>query len=47
MESVIYEYSSGDLLEDRNTYFYTLFRGKSFLSAWQEKRDALSATKKL
>ena len=40
MESVEYEYSSGDLLEDRNTYFYTEFRGKAFFSAWQNDRDA-------
>jgi len=46
MESVEYKYSSGDLLEDRNTYFYTEFRGKAFLSAWREKRDAALDRKK-
>jgi len=40
MKSDEYEYSSGNLLEDRNTYFYTEFRGKAFLAAWRNMRNA-------
>lgn len=46
MGSVEYEYSSGNLLEDRNTYFFTKFCGKAFLSAWQDKRNASIGTQK-
>lgn len=35
-----YPYSSGDLLESRNTYFYTKFEGSAFLSAWRAQREA-------
>ncbi len=37
-----YQYASGDLLETRNTYFYSPFRGADFLHAWREQRDRAS-----
>ena len=40
---VCYEYSRGDLLEERNTYFYTLFQGKAFLAAWRHSRQSAAA----
>jgi methionyl-tRNA formyltransferase len=36
---VTYDYASGDLLESRNTYFYTGFRGREFLAAWRDQRS--------
>ena len=42
---VSYDYASGDLLEDRNTYFYARFQGPEFLSAWRRQRDAILAEK--
>ncbi|MFT3733889.1 MAG: hypothetical protein QM776_02485 [Rhodocyclaceae bacterium] len=35
-----YAYASGDLLEERNTYFYSVFQGAGFLDAWRAQRDA-------
>lgn len=35
-----YLYASGDLLEQRNTYFYTPYAGADFLRAWHLQRDA-------
>lgn len=40
MPQVVYEYSQGDLLEDRNTYFYTPYHGKAFLAAWRQSRQS-------
>jgi methionyl-tRNA formyltransferase len=38
-----YPYASGNLLEQRNTYFYTTYRGAAFLEAWRRQRaEALS-----
>ena len=42
---VSYDYASGDLLEDRNTYFYSRFQGREFFSAWRMQRDAVLAGK--
>ena len=37
-----YPYASGDLLEERNTYFYSAYQGTAFLEAWRQQRaDAL------
>jgi methionyl-tRNA formyltransferase len=37
-----YLYASGDLLETRNTYFYSSYEGRAFLDAWRRQRtDAL------
>ena len=36
--SVSYDYSSGDLLERPNTYFYAKFQGAEFLDAWRHQR---------
>jgi hypothetical protein len=33
-----YPFARGDLLDQPNTYFYTLYRGKAFLDAWQRQR---------
>ncbi|CAM5202695.1 Methionyl-tRNA formyltransferase OS=Castellaniella defragrans (strain DSM / CCUG 39792 / 65Phen)OX=1437824 GN=BN940_10766 PE=4 SV=1 [Castellaniella denitrificans] len=33
-----YPYAAGDLLENRNTYFYTPFGGQDFLHAWRNQR---------
>ena len=34
-----YPYASGNLLEQRNTYFYSTYEGPSFLDAWREQRE--------
>ena len=34
-----YPYAVGDRLEDRNTYFYTPFCGREFLTAWRRHRE--------
>ncbi|MFX0545232.1 formyltransferase family protein [Roseovarius sp. S1116L3] len=34
----IYPYASGDLLCDRNTYFYSQYHGAAFLDAWARQR---------
>jgi hypothetical protein len=40
-----YPYASGDLLEHRNTYFYSEYQGGRFLEAWRQQRtDALRDT---
>ena len=36
----IYTYASGDLLVDRNTYFYSRYHGAPFLDAWAAQRAA-------
>lgn len=38
--TIEYEYATGDLLEDRNTYFYTAYQGADFLAAWRRSRNA-------
>jgi methionyl-tRNA formyltransferase len=38
---VVYSYAQGDLLESRNTYFYTPFLGKPFLEAWEAQRTGI------
>jgi methionyl-tRNA formyltransferase len=42
-DDIRYEYASGDLLENRNTYFYAAFHGEAFLDAWRHQRDAFLA----
>lgn len=37
-----YPYASGDLLEKRNTYFYTPYVGADFLCAWRRQRDEVA-----
>lgn len=39
-ESLTYVYATGDLIEQRQTYFYSEFYGESFLSAWRSQRAA-------
>lgn len=39
-----YPYANGDLLEKRNTYFYSPFRGYGFLTAWVQQRDMARRT---
>ncbi|MGB6009488.1 formyltransferase family protein [Castellaniella sp.] len=43
MTTSSYPYASGDLLENRNTYFYTPFGGRDFLRAWHDQRAAVLA----
>jgi methionyl-tRNA formyltransferase len=38
-----YRYASGDLLENRNTYFYTSYEGQAFLESWRRQRTAALA----
>jgi len=40
-EPVLYDYARGNLLENRNSYFYTEFRGETFLSDWRDQRDSV------
>jgi len=35
-----YPYATGDLLIERNTYFYTPFEGSDFLAAWEQDRTS-------
>lgn len=35
-----YPYARGDLLEQRNTYFYSPFGGEAFLAAWRAERES-------
>lgn len=39
-----YPYAEGDLLEKRNTYFYSTYGGRGFLSAWERQRDTAMKT---
>ena len=41
MTPVIYPYASGDLLEDRHTYFYSEYAGRPFLDSWRTQRGGL------
>ena len=34
----LYPFASGDLLDRPNTYFYSKYRGRAFLEAWQRQR---------
>lgn len=43
MTALAYPYASGDLLEERNTYFYTRFEGLDFLHAWRHQRATVLA----
>lgn len=38
-----YQYASGDLLENRNTYFYSRFGGPAFLDQWEAARAEVLA----
>ncbi len=37
--NISYDYASGNLLENRNTYFYTKFQGHQFLFEWRKQRE--------
>ena len=39
MNSLVYNYSQGNRLEDRNTYFYTRYQGVEFMNAWRDARN--------
>ena len=41
-QQAIYPYASGDLLEERNTYFYSSYHGETLLEAWQMRRREVS-----
>lgn len=42
-QAVSYDYAEGNLLDERNTYFYTRFHGEPFVEAWRSnRRQALS-----
>lgn len=41
----IYPYARGDLLHDRNTYFYSAYHGEAFFDAWRGDRDAADGDK--
>ncbi|WP_300442316.1 hypothetical protein [Zoogloea sp.] len=38
-----YPYAVGDLLEQRNTYFYSRYEGRAFLAAWCRQRAGVAA----
>lgn len=38
-QTISYEYTSGNLLESPNNYFYTRFHGKAFIDTWIKQRD--------
>jgi hypothetical protein len=44
MSDVAYPYANGNLLEQRNTYFYSAFQGSGFLQAWHMSRSRILAT---
>ena len=37
--AVVYEYATGNRLENRNTYFYTPYLGNSFIDSWKANRE--------
>ena len=37
-QEALYPYASGNLLEERNTYFYSSYHGEALLEAWQVRR---------
>jgi len=37
----LYPYASGNLLKNRNTYFYTKYKGIKFLNSWQKDRERI------
>lgn len=37
----LYPYASGNLLENCNTYYYTKYEGKIFLSTWRKNRKTI------
>lgn len=37
--SVFYPYAQGNLLHERNTYFYSAYHGQATLTAWAESRE--------
>jgi methionyl-tRNA formyltransferase len=37
-KDIVYPYASGDLLENRNTYFYSDYLGERFIAAWRRQR---------
>lgn len=39
-DSELYRYDEGDLLEQRNSYFYSTFHGSAFLASWMARRNA-------
>jgi hypothetical protein len=41
MNSSIYPYSRGDLLENPNSYFYTEYKGKAFVEGWRGSRSTV------
>ncbi|MCW5619889.1 MAG: hypothetical protein KIS79_02115 [Burkholderiales bacterium] len=41
--AITYEYASGDLLEQRQTYAFSTYAGADFLHAWRASRDAARA----
>lgn len=45
MSGQLYPYGSGDLLHERNTYFYSAYHGEPFLAEWTAaRRQVISAT---
>lgn len=40
--TINYPYADGDLLENRNTYFYSQYGGQDFLTGWQARRHKLA-----
>lgn len=42
--STSYDYASGDLLDKRNSYTYTVYGGEAFLAAWRASRDEALAS---
>jgi hypothetical protein len=41
--SASYPFSSGDRLDNRNTYFYTPYGGRAFIDAWRTDRARVEA----
>lgn len=39
----IYPYAQGDLLVNRNTYFYSQYHGETFIAAWRKERHNVIA----
>lgn len=40
----LYPYAEGDLLTERNTYFYTPYEGRKFIEAWKKSRGSIAET---
>lgn len=44
MKTIHYPFCDNDCLENRNTYFYSLYQGDTFLTVWENQRSVVLLT---